>query len=162
MAMTADDILAHPALVACVRGQAERLLMIHQATPRTASPFATQQRWLMAQAALAAFFRREAREAGSGLLAERIVDLIAGHKLASRNTAAAFVHEMLKYGIVRHVRASEGRRYRPIEPSPTTLAVLSHWLAVHLSTLDRLDGGTRSAMLRERPVLLGAIQPLAA
>jgi AraC-like DNA-binding protein len=113
----------------------------------------------MAQAALAAFFRREAREAGSGLLAERIVDLIAGHKLASRNTAAAFVHEMLKYGIVRHVRASEGRRYRPIEPSPTTLAVLSHWLAVHLATLDGLDGGARSAALREQPVLLSAIQP---
>jgi hypothetical protein len=162
MAMTADDILAHPALVACVRRQAEALLLTHQASPRTASPFATQQRWLMAQAALAAYFRNEARQAGSGLLAERFVDLVVGHGLASRNTAAAFISEMRKYGIVRPVAKSEGRRYRPLEPSPMTLAVLSHWLAVHLATLDGLDGGTRSAALREQPAKLGAIQPLIA
>ena len=162
MAMTADDILAHPALAARVRSQAEGLLMIHQASPRTASPFATQQRWLMAQAALAGFFRNEAQEPGSGMLAERIIDLVAGHGLASRNTVAAFVSEMLKYNIVRHVPASEGRRYRPIEPSPMTLAAVSHWLAVHLMTLDGLDGGARAVALRERPSLLGAIQPLAA
>src|ERR1700748_3363884 len=118
MAMTADDILAHPALVAGGGGQGEGLLLIHEASPRTASPFATQQRWLMAQAALAAFFRHETRDPGSGLFAERIVGLIDSHDLASRNTAASFVHEMLKYGIVRYVRGSEGRRYRPIEPSP--------------------------------------------
>jgi AraC-like DNA-binding protein len=162
MAITTDDILAYPALAACVRGQAEGLLLIHQASPRTASPFATQQRWLMAQAALAAFFRNEAQQAGTGMLVERIVDLIAGHKLASRNTAAAFINEMLKYGIVHHVPESEGRRYRPIEPSPMTLAAVSHWLAVHLATLDGLDGGVRSAALREQPTMLGAIQPLIA
>ncbi len=160
--MTADHILAHPGLAASVRSQAEGLLLIHQASPRTASPFATQQRWLMAQAALAAFFRNEAREAGSGVLAERIVDLIARQELASRNTAAAFINEMLKYGIVRHVAGSEGRRYRPIEPSPMTLAALSHWLAVHLTTLDGLDGGTRSAALCQQPAIFGAIQPLIA
>jgi hypothetical protein len=159
MAMTADDILAHPALAARVRSQAEALLLIHQASPRTASPFATQQRWLMAQAALAAYFRSAARQAGSGLLAARFVDVIDGHDLASRNTAAAFINEMLKYGIVRHVAASEGRRYRPIEPSPMTFAILSHWLAAHLGTLDGLDGSTRSPTLRAQPAMLGAIQP---
>jgi len=162
MAMTTDDILAHPALAACVRSQAEGLLLIHQASPRTASPFATQQRWLMAQAALAGFYRNEARQAGSGMLGEHLVDLIAGHRLASRNTAVAFVGEMLKYGIVRHVAGTEGRRYRPLEPSPTTLAALTHWLAVHLATLDGLDGGARSAALRGQPAMLGACQPLIA
>lgn len=162
MAMTADDILAHPALAACMRSQAQRLLLIHQASPRTASPFATQQRWLMAQAGLAAIFRNSARQSGSGVLATHLVDLVARHEIASRNTAVAFVHEMLKYGILRHVAGSEGRRRRPIEPSPTTLAVLSHWLAAHLVTLDSLDRGTRSAALREQPAMLGAIQPLIA
>ena len=162
MALTADDILAHPALAAGVRNQAQALLMVHQASPRTASPFATQQRWLMAQSALAAYFRNEEAEAGSGVLAERFVDLVVHHDLASRNTAAAFIREMLKYGIVRHVAASEGRRYRPIEPSPMTLAALSHWHVVHLATLDRLDGGLRSATLRAQPTLLGGIQPLIA
>jgi hypothetical protein len=162
MTMTKDDILAHPRLTAGVRRQAEALLLIHQAGPRTASPFATQQRWLMAQAALSAFFRNEARRPGAGMLAEHLIDLIAGLELASRNTAAAFIGEMLKYGMVRHVAGSEGRRYRPVEPSPMTLAALSLWLAAHLATLDGLDGGARVAALRERPALLGASQPLIA
>jgi hypothetical protein len=162
MAMTSDEILAHPALGACVRGQAQALLLIHQASPRTASPFATQQRWLMAQAALAQYFRNEAAQSGSGLLAERFLDLVETYQLASRNTAAAFVKEMLKYGIVCTIAASEGRRHRPVEPSPMTLAVLQHWLVVHLATLDGLDGGARVETLRARPSALGLMQPLIA
>jgi hypothetical protein len=162
MAMISDDILAHPALASCVRSQAQALLLTHQASPRTASPFATQQRWLMAQAALAQYFRNEATATGAGLLAERFLDLVVRHELASRNTAAAFLKEMLKYGIVRYVAGSEGRRHRPIEPSPMTLAVLQHWHMVHLATLDGLDGGARSATLHAQPAALGSIQPLIA
>jgi hypothetical protein len=162
MAMTSDDILAHPELESCVRRQAEALLLTHQASPRTASPFATQQRWLMAQAALAQYFRNEAAEAGTGLLAERFLDLVVRHDLASRNTAAAFVKEMLKYGIVRYVAGSEGRRHRTVEPSPMTLAVLQHWHMVHFATLDGLDGGTRTATLRARPAAMRSMQPLIA
>jgi len=69
---------------------------------------------------------------------------------------------MLKYGIVRYVAASEGRRHRPVEPSPMTLAVLRHWLVVHLATLDRLDGGARVNTLRARPSALELMQPLVA
>jgi hypothetical protein len=162
MAMTSDDILAHPALESCVRVRTQGLLLIHQASPRTTSPFATQQRWLMAQTALAQYFRNEAAQPGTGLLAERFLDLVVRHDLASRNTAAAFLKEMLKYGIVRHLSESEGRRHRPVEPSPMTIAALQHWLMLHLATLDGLDGGTRSATLRARPATLGAIQPLIA
>jgi hypothetical protein len=92
-AMSADDILAHPALVDGVRSQAQALLQTHRASPRTASPFATQQRWLMAQAALGKYFRNEALKPGSGVLAERFIDAVDGHRLASRNTAAAFIRK---------------------------------------------------------------------
>jgi len=160
--MSADAILAHPALRACVRIQAEALLLTHAASPRAASPFATQQRWLMSQAALAQYFRNEARQPGAGVLVERCIELIGVHGVASRNTASAFIREMLKYGLVRQVAASEGRRHRPVEPSPMTLAALQHWLAAHLATLDGLDGGARSAALRAQPTMLGAIQPLIA
>jgi len=162
MLMTANDILSHPALESCIRGQAQALLSIQEASPRTSSPFATQQRWLMSQAMLAAYFRNEAQQADAGILPARLVDAIEAHALASRNTASAFVNEMLKYGVVRYVTGSEGRRYRPIEPSPMALAVLSHWLGAHLTALDGLDGGNRSVELREQPALLGAIQPLIA
>lgn len=160
MAMTAADILAHPALAACVRGQAQSLLQIQQASPRIASLFATQQRWLMSHAALSQYFRNEANDPGAGVLAERFLELVEHHKLASRNTASAFLKELLKYDMIRFVAGSEGRRHRPIEPAPAVLMALFHWLALHLATLDGLDGGARAPGFRVRPALLGAMQPL--
>ena len=160
MPMTADDILRHPALERCVRSQAQSLLSMQEASPRIASLFATQQRWLMAHAALARYFRNEADDAGAGLLAERFLELVERHGLASRNTASAFLKEMLKYEIVRFVANSEGRRHRPVEPAPAVLMALFHWHALHLATLDGLDGGARVAAFHARPALLGVIQPL--
>ncbi|MEI9922639.1 MAG: hypothetical protein WDN50_02765 [Bradyrhizobium sp.] len=162
MPMTADDILVHPALAQCVRAQAQSLLMIQEASPRIASLFATQQRWLMAHAALAQYFRSEAREAGAGLLAERFLEAVERDALASRNTAAAFLKEMLRYDIVRFVENTDGKRQRPLMPAPTVLMALFHWHTLHLTTLDGLDGGTRAASFRTKPALLRAIQPLIA
>lgn len=162
MAMTADEILRHPALDTCVRGQAQTLLSMQESAPRIASVFATQQRWLMAHAALAQYFRTEARDAGAGLLAERFLEIVERHDIASRNTAAAFLKEMLKYDIVRMVAGSAGRRQRPLAPAPAVLAALFGWHGLHLATLDRLDGGARVAHLNAQPAMLGAIQPLIA
>jgi AraC-like DNA-binding protein len=166
MAMTTDDILAHPALEPCVRGQAQSLLSIQQAAPRIASVFATQQRWLMAHAALAQYFRNEARneskDAGAGLITERFLETVERHGIASRNTASAFLKEMQQYDIVRVVANSVGRRQRPLEPAPAVLTALFGWHALHLATLDRLDGGARAASLNAQPTLLRTIQPLIA
>lgn len=160
--MTADDILAHPALERCVRSQAQTLLSMHSASPRISSPFATQQRWLMGHAALALYFRHEADHPGAGLLAERFLERVERHDLASRNTASAFLNEMHKYELIRFVAGSEGRRHRPFEPTPAVLMALFHWHALHLATLDGLDGGGRVAAFHARPALLNAIQPLIA
>ena len=157
--MTADDVLLQPALEQCVRSQAESLLSIQEAAPRIASVFATQQRWLMAHAALAQYFRSVAEDASGGLLAERFLEVVQRHEIASRNTASAFLREMLQYNIVRVVAKSATRRHRPLEPAPTVLAALFAWLALHLTTLDRLDGGTRVATLNAQQALLGVIQP---
>ena len=165
MAMTADDILYHPALEFHVRGQAKSLLQINDASPRLASLFGTRQRWLMAHAALSQYFRDSAAaatEADAGTLAGRLVDLVVRYEIASPNTATAFLKELMKYGIVQHVAASEGRRVRPIEPTPITLAALFLWHQVHLTTLDGLDGGGRVAALRAEPEKLRRIQPLIA
>jgi hypothetical protein len=165
MAMTADDILYHPALEFHVRGQAKSLLQINDASPRLASLFGTRQRWLMAHAALSQYFRdaaAAATEADAGTLAGRLVDLVVRYEIASPNTATAFLKELMKYGIVQHVAASEGRRVRPIEPTPITLAALFLWHQVHLTTLDGLDGGGRVAALRAEPEKLRRIQPLIA
>lgn len=162
VAMTADDIVSHPALERCVRAQAQTLLSIQETSPRIASVFATQQRWLMSHAALARYFRNEASQAGTGLLTEHFLGLVVQHRIASRNTASAFLKEMMKYEIVRHVVASTRRRNRPFEPAPVVLMALFQWHALHLATLDGLDGGTRGASFHARPALLQAIQPLIA
>jgi hypothetical protein len=163
MALTADDILANPAVEPCVRKLAQALLMIHDVSQRLASLFGTRQRWLMAHAAVALYFRDVvANGPGGGLPMVRLLDIVERYQVASRNTAAAFLKEMLKYDIVRHVAASEGKRHRTFEPAPTTLAALFQWHVLHLGTLDGLDGGTRSATLNAAPQALQHLQPLIA
>jgi len=100
--------------------------------------------------------------AGSGVLSERLVNVIVDRGLASRNTASAFIREMLKYGVVRHLAGTEGRRHRPIEPSPETLTALALWLSIHLATLDALDVASASPRYAPTGRWLGAMQPLIA
>jgi hypothetical protein len=117
----------------------------------------------MAHAAVAQYFRDVAAAGpGAGLSMARLLDLVERYEVASRNTAAAFLKEMLKYDIVRHVAASEGKRHRTFEPAPTTLAALFQWHVLHLATLDGIDGGTRSATLSAAPEALQRLQPLIA
>ena len=159
MAMTADEILVHPVLEPCVRGQAQALLSIQGSAPRISSVFATQQRWLMGHAALALYFRGEAEEAGGGLMTERFLEIVAQHDIASRNTASSFLKEMLKYDIVRIAPNCVSQRVRTLAPSPAALSALCGWHVVHLATLDRLDGGARVVTFNADPAMLGTIQP---
>ena len=68
---------------------------------------------------------------------------------------------MLKYGIVSYLAGNTGRR-RLLEPAPAVLMALFQWHALHLSTLDGLDGGARVARFHARPALLRIVQPLIA
>lgn len=163
MAFSADDILGHAALDRSVRQLAQSLLGIHDASPRLASVFATRQRWLIAHAACAQYFRNVAAEgAGAGMLTTQLLDLVARHKVASPNTAVAFRDEMVKYGVIQHVPGSETKRHPTYEPSQVTLAALYQWHILHLGTLDGFDGGGRSAALRADPQALRLLQPLIA
>lgn len=163
MALTADDMMAHSAFEGSIRELAKSLLHIHDTSQRLASLFATRQRWLMAHTALMQYYRDvTANGPGTGLLMARLLDLVARYEVASRNTAAAFLNEMLKYGIIRYVAGSEGKRHRPLEPAPETLAALFQWHVLHLRTLDGLDGGNRVAALYAEPALLSTLQPLIA
>jgi hypothetical protein len=163
MALTADDILGHAALERSVRGLAQSLLGIHDASPRLASVFGTRQRWLIAHAACAQYFRNVAADGpGAGMLTAQLLDLVSRHKVASPNTAVAFRGEMVKYGIIQQVPESESRRQLAYEPSQVTLAALFQWHILHLGTLDGFDGGGRSAALRAEPAALRRLQPLIA
>lgn len=141
--LSADDITGHPGLHAAVRLQAQQLLQAYDGNPRLSSVFGTQHRWLMAQAALAVCLRNDAVASGRGVTIASVLDFINRHEVASRNTADAFLKEMVQYGWARLVPGAADRRTRPIAPTEATLDAIHGWLAIHLGTLDRLDGGQR-------------------
>lgn len=155
MGLTIADIGGHPALHNVIRRQSRALVEAFQANPQISSVFATQQRWLMGHAALALYFRRQPE----GFKTSEFLDLIAHHKVASRNTADTFVKEMLNYKFARLVPDGKDRRARPIVPTEPSLNGIHGWLAIHLATLDGLDGGTRASTYLAKPDSLARLQP---
>jgi hypothetical protein len=145
----------------CIREQALTLLSLHASNPRIASVFATQQRWLIAHAALAQYFRSAGSDPAAGCNLSSLIDVAVSHGVASRNTADAFLKQMHKY---RYLQAAPGddRRARPVAPAAVTLEMLSAWVATHLATLDGLDGGDRRDVFLARPASIALIQPLIA
>lgn len=153
-----ERLLAHPRFDRAAHRLAQGFMAVQTAAPRLASQFSTQQRWLLSHAALSQYFR--GLKAGRRGVSRR--DFIAAalaHGLASRNTAAAFFAEALQYGLVRQAKTHAGL----VEPAPSTLEALVEWYRIHLAALDSLDGGSRTACLREASAsLLMALEPATA
>jgi len=162
MELTADDIAAHPALPAILRRQAQAMQQQYEANPRLSSVFATQQRWLMAHVGFALYFRLDRAAEHSGLTASRFFDVIGAHGVASRNTADAFLKEMLKYNFVQYGASGKDKRIRPIVPAQPSIEALFGWFVAHLATLDALDGGQRLPTFMTDTSALARIEPLIA
>lgn len=162
MALTTDEIASHPLLHGSIRQQSQALLQSYEGNPRLASVFATQQRWLLAHSALALYFRRDRLDERNGFNAARFFDMVRDHAVASRNTADAFIKEMLNYNFVRYAPGSSDKRIRAMEPTQVSLGMLAGWAMVHLSTLDTLDGGRRLEIYMAEADSLARIQPLIA
>lgn len=158
MTLGIDQIVDHPEFWGVLQRQSRALIGTFEDNPRPASVFATQQRWLMAHAAFALYFRnRDNRFQFSEFLT-----LVEHHKIASRNTADAFIKEMVQYQLARVVESPHDRRTRPLEPTEVSLHQVSGWLLLHLATLDSLDGGARAQGLLSNGSMLARIQPLIA
>lgn len=157
----AAELLAIPGFDRVAHGLANGFLAVHEAAPRLASLFSTQQRWLMSHVALARHFWG-IRTGRPGLSRREFLEDLQPLGLASRNTAAAFFTEALHYGIIQPGPAA-GRVTDLVVPAPATLSALTEWFALHLGALDRLDDGDRVAHLRQReePLLI-EMQPLVA
>lgn len=158
-ALSAEEIAGHPALYGCLQEQSRLLLQAYEGNPRLSSVFATQQRWLMGQTALALYFKASTAGRGVSLSSARFFDAVAQHKVASRNTADAFIKEMLHYNYVRYAEGAADRRTRPLEPTETSIDAIHGWLAIHLATLDKLVGGDRLQSYLARPKTLAELQP---
>ena len=90
-------------------------------SPRLASVFATQQRWLMAHVGLALHFRRDPRDHRTELTVTRFIEAVRQHSVASRNTADAFIKEMLHYHIVEYLPTTGDGRAHPFQVTAATL-----------------------------------------
>lgn len=162
MSLTAHEIAARPDILAAIRRQSVALNAAYEGTPRLAAVFATQRRWLMAHLALALHFRRNPAVPRHCLTVTRFVGEVKKHRVASVNTADAFMKEMIRYGIVEQFPSSADKRVRELVPSRESLDALAGWLALHLDTLDGFDGGSRGARFAAEPESLARIQPLVA
>lgn len=161
MALNLEDIAGHPALHRCVQAQSLALINIYETSPRLASIFATQQRWLMGHVGLAMHFRRDPHDRRKELTVSRFIEFVHQHAVASRNTADAFIKEMLHYHVAEYVSGGDGRTH-PLQPTAATVQTFTGWVLAHLQTLDHLDGGNRLARFLERPDMVVRLQPLVA
>lgn len=159
MALTAEQIVSHPALHACIREQSRALLSAYAANPRLSSVFATQQRWLMAHCALALYFRRVPGDDRTGLNAARFFEVMRRYDVASRNTADAFLKEMIQYRHAHYLPGGSDKRVRSLEPSKEALEALHGWAIAHLATLDALDAGGRLSAYLASDAALARMHP---
>lgn len=138
---------------------ARDMTIMFSENPRLTSIFASQQRWLMAQAGLALHYDRNEADPATGLYSRRFVGVAIAHGIASRNTAATFVQEMLAYRFIRYCDNPPDHRTRPLEPTETAYKAVWKWLNAHLTILDGLDGGSRANRVAYGDPLFARIQP---
>ncbi|MDF0696840.1 hypothetical protein PYR71_10005 [Rhizobium sp. MC63] len=158
MAFTAETLAADDRFLAAILHCADQMLAIYRESPRIASIFAAQQRWLMAHAGFALHYGHPDYEK-SGLYSGRFIDFAVQNDIASRNTAAAFMQEMLAYRFLRPAPGAD-KRTRYLEPTEIAEQHFTRWLVTHMMILDSLDGGKRADRIATDPAaMMAAIQP---
>lgn len=161
MAYTAENLAANDRFLAAILHCADQMLAIYRESPRIASIFAAQQRWLMAHTGFALHYGYP-DDRRSGLYSGRFVDFAVKNDIASRNTAAAFLQEMLAYRFLRPVPGPD-KRTRYLEPTEIAEEHFARWLITHMMILDSLDGGERAEKVTaDAPAMMAEIQPLIA
>ena len=151
--LSAEAIFNHPSLVTILKRQAKTLMDIYVDNQRETAVFATQQRWLLSHLAISMFL-----ETGS-IVAARFIDEAEKHGISSRNTADALLKECVKYGMAAPQASPYDTRTKPFVLPAKIIALITEWCALHLTTLDALDGGERLAHFRTHPDQLARLQP---
>lgn len=157
MSLCANELAKDPNFFAEILVYTREIISTYNANQRICSVFASQQRWLMALAGFSLYYGGSDGEP-PGLHANRFAIYVVENEIASHNTALSFIQEMLEGGFLRYLPVAPDRRSRPMEPTEEAVRHLSKWLSIHLSVLDRLDGGRRIALLTRRPELIAALQ----
>lgn len=157
-----SDILARESFPSAVFFLASGMFEAHKLAPRSAAPFATQQRWLLSHAAVAHFFRPiGAVKPGLSRQSFGVLGPFLG--LSSRNTAHTFFDEAMQYGVIELVDDRAVGHGSLAKPSFESLSLLALWYNLHFQALDLLDDGQRYAQFSTQwESLLPLIQPIVA
>lgn len=105
----------------------------------------------MAHIGLALHFESLMDEGRERLNAANFIRRVTHHQVASRNTASAFLNEMLKYGVINQRPHPTDRRMRIMAPADTTIEAFAGWIGLHFMSLDALDGGGRLSWFQDAP-----------
>lgn len=159
MALTSVQLSHHPEFHDEIRLHARALLDAHERFPRISSVFATEQRAMMGSIAFSLYFMSGLETPHRSFTLARFYELVEDFSVASRNTAEAFIKEMLKYGYLRYASSDGDRRVRPFEPTETSMDALMTWAMAHLHTLDGFDGGARAVAVANEPDVLFKLHP---
>lgn len=161
MVFTAKELSRNEHFLSAILQSAHELMAIYSENPRIASIMAAQQRWLLAHAGFSLSLGYP-DELPPGLYGSRFIDFAVKHGIASRNTAAAFLKEMLAYKFIQPVARSSDRRITLLEPTTFTREYMMRWIHTHLIVLDTLDGGNRLAKIALDPEAIWRMHPIIA
>lgn len=161
-AMTPAMLVAHPLFPMVDRDIAGHLITIHRDTPRLARLKASHRKWLMTQSMYALSIQRREDDPNSGLNPARFIGIATTIGAASRNTADAFLKELLAYKFLREVVHGTDKRMRFLETTEASDRAMMSWFMGHMRGLDRLDGGERERICAADPRIFRLAQPRAA
>jgi hypothetical protein len=158
MSLSAKELAQDPDFFTEILSYTREIISTYDENQHVCSVFASQQRWLMALAGFALYCGGIDGEP-PGIHANRFANYVVEHEIASHNTALSFIHEMLELGFLRYLPVANDRRALPMQPTEQAARQLAKWVSIHLSVLDRLDGGKRNALFSRQPELIGLLQP---
>ncbi|MEK1895014.1 MAG: hypothetical protein AAAB20_17370 [Rhizobium sp.] len=160
---TRDEILHHPLFLSIERQIALHLIGIHKRAPRLARLAASHQKWLLTQTLFAMHTGRDRGNPVSGLTAGRMMQVAKEFDLASKNTAASFLAELIAYKFLRDAPdETPDRRLRRLETTEVSEEAMASWFLGHMACLDQLDDGNRASQTVDEPRLFHLAQPRAA
>jgi hypothetical protein len=158
---TVDALLQNPEFPQILQAGARTLISVNDLFPRVARLVASHQKWMLTHAAYALHLERDRDNPDSGITAARLLKLMRDTGGASRNTAAAFLAELVAYKLLRPA-VGRSKRARPLEPTEISQDAMQLWFKSQMNTLDLLDGGSRVQQVETDPTIFERAHPLAA
>lgn len=161
-ALTVDALLQNLQYRAVLQSSARVLVAVNDLFPRMARLVSSHRKWMLTHASYALHLERDPNDPGTGITAARLLRLMQETGGASRNTAAAFLAELVTYKLLLPAAGGHSRRTRPLEPAEASERAMRLWFKSQMSTLDLLDGGSRARQVEADGSIFERAQPVAA